>query len=202
MNVPTVDLTQLRNSGNPWPFVDPLTAKKDCNVAKTAEALFHFNHTKLTAKETRHMGGAPGPVPTGNRLTTNVFEAAGMVRGTDFITANPKPLESLKQLLREGWYVGLYVDYGVLNRLGAKTGDHNYTGLHCVGLWGWRRSLQGRLVWDHDPLFDGRRPRIPFGRQHVPFGPLMFAAQAAVPQQIQGAPASGLWTGWAVKIPL
>lgn len=202
MNVPTVDLTQLRNSGNPWPFVDPQTAKKDCNVAKTAEALFHFNRVKLNAQQTRKIGGAPGAVPTGNHLTVNVFENAGMVRGTDFITANPKSIESLKQLLRDGWYVGLYVDYGVLNRIGAKTGDHNYTGLHAIGVWGWRRTSQGRQVWNHDPLFDGRRPSIPYGRQHVLVGPLLMAAQAAVPKQISGAPASGLWTGWAVKIPL
>jgi hypothetical protein len=194
VNVPTLDIVQLNNHGNPWPFNDPATEKEDCNVAKTSEAVHYFNGAQLTAKQTRTAGHALSG-PTGTTLTNDVFQSQGMVKGTDYILARGVPIADLRHLyLRTGWYVGAFVNYGVLNHLGALTGDKNYNGIHCIGLWGWRRSVDGILVWDHDPLFDGRRPAIPFGRQHVPFDPIQHALEAYA--------GPGLWSGWAVKIPL
>lgn len=202
MNVPTLCLTQLNNNGNPWPFNDPVTEKFDCNIAKTAEAVFYFNGDKLTADQVRQMGNRVGPRPSGNGTTDKVFQKEGMVKGTDYELANPRPFTDLKDALYAGWYVGLYVDYGYLNRVGALTGDRKYTGLHCVGLWGWRRSTTGILVWEHDPLFDGRRAVIPMGRQHVVLAPLRKAAESAVVRQKLATDGTNLWSGWAVKIPL
>jgi hypothetical protein len=117
-----------------------------------------------------------------------------MVAGNDFITANGQPIAALRALLRSGWYACGFVDYGKLNDLGAPTGDRSYRGIHAIGLWGWRRMGSHRFVWDHDPLFDGRRANIPYGRQHVFFDPI---------QQALGEYAgTDLWSGWAVKIPL
>jgi len=209
VNVPTLDRTQLSNRGNAFPFVDPATETDDCNVSKVSEAIEYFNGHQLTAHEVRSAGHDLSG-PTGNVLARKVFLSEGLVDGTDFITANPKPLDDLRTLrLQPGWVAGVYIDYGVLNALAKgdpsiKTGDRNYTGIHCTLVWGWRRSHSpaGILVWDHDPLFDGRRPAIPYGRQHVSVGPLLAAAQAAVPKLVKGASATGLWCGWAVKIPL
>lgn len=201
MKVPTICRTQLNNRGNDFPFNDPQTEKKDCNVAVTSEGLELFNGIKLTAHDTRAQGGYPGAVPTGNNLTNKVFTANGLVKGQDYLLAKPRAFADLKTALRAGWFVGLYVDYGVLNAEGGVTGDKKYTGVHCVGVWGWRRK-HGILVWDHDPLFDGRRPAIPYGRQHVPFGPLRKAAESAVVRQRLSKDDTNLWSGWAIKIPL
>jgi hypothetical protein len=205
VNVPTIDLTQLNNHGNPWPFNDPATEKDDCNVAKTAEAVYLFNGHQLTAKQVRSIGHDLSG-PTGNVLARKVFLSEGLVDGTDFVTANPKPTATLRQLLHDGWYVGGYVDHGVLNATTLPTGDPHYTGVHCIGLWGWRAAKDAngkfvRLIWDHDSLFDGRRPAIPFGRQHVSFG-LVLPALASAAEKLTNQPGAGLWTGWAVRVPL
>lgn len=203
MNVPTLDLTQLNNRGNPWPLFDPNTKSFDCNVVKTIEVNKYATGHELTVQQARQIGGVPGAKPTGTVLTGRVLKSEGLVQGTDFILAKkPRLLPELKGYLHDGWYVGLFVDYEYLNKNGAVTGDRNYMGLHCVGLWGWRLTKGVRLVWEHDPLFDGRHPYVPFGRQHVPFWPLAHAAEAAIPKQFNGMDGTGKWTGWAVKIPL
>lgn len=194
MNVPTLDRTQLNNRGNGFPFFDPATAKKDCNVAKVSEAIEYFNGHRLTAQWVRRVGGYPGSVPTGNTLAQRVFQSEGMVKGTDFILAGKRPLADLHAYLRDGWYVGGYIDYGVATSVDLPSGDKKYTGAHCIGIWGWRRSKTGILVWDHDPLFDGRRAAIPYGRQHVNAAKVFKAMEA-----LAGA---DKWSGWAVKIPL
>lgn len=195
MKVPTIDLTQLNNNGNPWPLYDPATAKKDCNVVKSIEAVYLFNGHKLTVKQAR-AAGRTIQGPTGTGFTARLFRAEGLVKKIDFITAEKQPVVSLEQMLHDGWFVGAFVDDGVLNAGPTPSGDKLYTGTHAIGLWGWRRSHtpRGILTWDHDSLFDGRRPAIVYGRQHVSFGPIEDAMEAYA--------GVGLWSGWAVKIPL
>jgi len=193
MNVPMLDLTQLSDAGNPWPVHDPLTAKDDCNVVKTVEAVHYFNGAQLSARQAR-LAAHELSGPTGVNLAQAVFESQKMELGVDFFRANPRPIADLRAFCYAGQYTGLFVDYGYLNKVGFITGDKHYTGIHCVGVWGWRRSKNGILVWDHDPLFDGRRPAIPLGRQHVSLAILQSAAEAYA--------GAGFWKGWSVKIPL
>jgi hypothetical protein len=205
MTAPTFNRTQLHNKvtahgvllvSNDFPFVNPLTAGKDCNVAVTSECVELVKGVKLTSIQVRDLGG-DHIGGTGTGMTARTFLSQGMVEGVDWWRFYRQDIQVARDHLIAGHFVGLYVDYGVVNDLmGGKYAGSTYRGAHAIGLCGWWRANGKRMTWDYDPLFDGRdRPRAlpdaPFGRQKAPFAVLRKAGE--------GYSGAGLLSGYAVK---
>lgn len=212
----TLNRTQLHNRvqahgqelvSNAFPFVDPATAGHDCNVATTSASVELVTGAQLSAKQCRAIAGIPGDVGTGTVLATRVFESQGMRVGVDYVRFARRDVQLVRDLLRAGWYVTLFVDYDVVNDTdGGKYAGSVYRGAHAISVDGFmRRKVDGiwrRVVWDHDPLFDGRdRPKAlpdaPFGRQLVPFYVLRAAAEHYTTRHSPDL--SGCVSGYAVK---
>lgn len=167
---PSFCRTQLNDRGNDFPFHDPTTDSVDCNVATTSACVQLAKGTKLNAHQVRVMGGDLHG-PTGTAMSARVLGAQGLVPGTDFVRFKKVDVQRVRDLLGAGWFVVVYVNYGVINDNlgGAFSGAKTYRGPHAVGLAGWRRLNGKRVTWDYDPTFDGRKPGYPFGRQLAPF---------------------------------
>lgn len=191
---------------NDFGFVNPATRGHDCNVATTSASVEIVTGAKLSAAQCRQIAGVPGDVGTGTAFAVRVFESQGMKVGVDYVRYARRDAEVVRDLLRAGWYVTLFVDYEVINDLeGGKYAGSTYRGAHALSIDGWtRRKIDGRwrrVVWDHDPLFDGRDrpnalPDAPFGRQLVPFYVLRAAGEHYTARHSPGV--VGL-SGYAVK---
>lgn len=192
MPVSTTDRSQLNDNNNDFPFHDPVTDVVDCNVAKVSEGVGYSTNVKLNSKTARaEAHQAYGP--TGNVFAEAVFKARGMVPQVDYQILWSVPTSTIRELLRAGWYVTVYVDYGVLNSLDAATsGDRNYKGYHAIGMHGLFRGSQGLSTHKHDPLNDGRKASIQQGIVTVKFSHIRDAAYAYTKKP-------GFIQGWAVK---
>jgi hypothetical protein len=78
--------------------------------------------------------------------------------------------DTVYRKLKDGNFLHLPVDYGDLRSGYAPTGSFTFTGDHYVALLHAPRISRKKnyvVVWDGDPLFDGRRDNIPDGWQHT-----------------------------------
>jgi hypothetical protein len=168
--------TQLNDNGNLFPFHDPATDQVDCNVAQASQALELVTGVQLDAKATRTFGQeATGP--TGNVFARKAFMAQGLVAEIDYRMLWSAPTDDVRNLLKLGWYVVLYVDYGIINAQAPQiSGDKNFDGYHAIGLSDWWRGKLGVSVHYHDPLADGRHPLTPKGVQVAKFSNIRDAA--------------------------
>jgi hypothetical protein len=200
----TLNRSQLSDRNNDFPFHNPDTDGYDCNVAKASECVELVTKEKLPALEVRKLGGdLTGG--TGSRLARRVFASQGMVAGTDYQILNAVPTSIVRDLLRTGWYVVLYVKYDVLRDNEPNSiGDGHYSGAHAVGVSDFFYTGGTRTNNMHDPLNDGG-PRASLGHSapkgivQVRFKSLKEAAWA-YSRQYEGAAAdSYVLYGYAVK---
>lgn len=193
MPVKTTDLSQLSDANQPnRPTYQWSTRTVDCNVVKTCEAVGYVTGTLLNVHTARQQANQ-STGPTGLVFAHSVFVANGLVPGVDFQLLWQAPTDTIRQLLRAKWYLGVILDYGVLNSLTPETsGDRNFHGLHCVGIHGLWRGPMGLTTHKHDPLNDGRRPAIKQGIVNVKFGHIRDAAYAYTKKP-------GYIQAWAVK---
>lgn len=191
--------TQLNDNNNAFKFFDKKTAKVDCNVAQASQSCEILSGVQLDATTTRKLGrDLTGP--TGLYLAQNVFEAQGYMPVRDYLLLRKQPVQMVRDLLSTGWYVVLFVDYGVLNTLAPDiTGDKNYTGYHAIGIGDWWRGKLGRSVHYYDPLNDGRHAKTPKGVQVVKFSHVRDAAIAYSVDAEHGE--TGTVVGYAVNPP-
>jgi hypothetical protein len=137
---------------------------------------------QIDARDTRAIGQEPFG-PTGNIFALKAFRAQGLVAEIDYRMLWTVPTEDVRNLLKLGWYVVLYVDYGVINSKAPQiSGDKNFVGTpgqpayHAVGLSDWWRGSLGASVHYHDPLADGRHAKTPKGVQVAKFSNIRDAA--------------------------
>lgn len=209
MTAPTFCRTQLHDQvtahgvllvSNDFPFVgaDP---GHDCNVATTSASVQVVTGKKLTSYQCREIANDPSG-GTGGWFAVQVFKSQGMVAGVDFVRFVKRDVQVVRDLLKAGWYVTIFVTYAVINdNLDGKYAGSTYRGAHALSLAGWRvvkfNGVYRRAVWVYDPLFDGRdRPKLlpdaPFGRQRAPFWLYRHAAETYTGQV-------GIVSGYAVK---
>jgi hypothetical protein len=195
MKAPVYNRTQLNDRGNDFPFCNKPTASVDCNVAETSQAIQLVTGQQLTALHIRQVAGDMEG-GSGTTLATKAFLSVGMKAGEDFTRFRDVPVEQVRALLRDGWFVTGFIDYGVMIDVSAKkfVGSKTYRGAHAVSMAGWARVGGKRVVWDYDPLFDGRTRSgwtYPMGRQRVPFWMIRDA--------MAGYAGPGLASGYAVR---
>jgi hypothetical protein len=174
--------SQLNDKNNPFAFHNALTDSYDCNVAMASEAVELWSGKQLDAKTTRTLGkDLVGG--SGTSLARKVFKSQGMLEFTDFQILNGVPTDSVRTLLRDGWFVVLFVKYDVMREKAPDVvGDGNYAGAHAIAVtdW-WQRGV--RMVHYIDPLNDGRMSaslghKAPKGVQSVKFSHVRDAAWA------------------------
>jgi hypothetical protein len=184
--------SQLNDNNNDFGFHDALTAKTDCNVAMTSQGVELHNGLKLSAEACRALAHDPLG-PTGSIFARSVFEAQAMVSTVDYQILWGNPTQTVRDLLKAGWFVTLYIDYGKLTELAPSIScDKAFTGIHAVGLSDWFRGSLGASVHYHDPLADGRHPLTPKGVQTAKFSWIRDAGYAYTRKL-------GYLDGWAVK---
>lgn len=188
--------SQLDDLNNDFAFINKKTRKVDCNVAQASQCVEIVSGAQLDALTTRQLGhDLRGP--TGNALAHDVFVSQNFMPEVDYQMLWQQPVQKVRDLLLAGWYVVLYVDYGVMNQLAPSvTGDKNFTGYHAIGVSDWWRGPLGRSVHYHDPLNDGRHPHTPKGVQVVKFSAVRDAAIAFSVNAEHGA--AGTVYGYAV----
>lgn len=194
MKPPAYCRTQLSDRGNSFAFHNPATGKVDCNVAEISMGVEVHSGAQISASNIRVIGNDPSG-PTGTALANDVFLSLGMVPGVDYVRLWKVDVQRVRDLLEARWYVVGYVDYGVIVDTFPRSlqGSRVYRGLHAIGMAGWWRKDGKRVVWEYDPLFDGRHSGYPLGRQVAPFGLLREAMGAY-------ADGVGLVSGYAVKM--
>ncbi len=198
MPISTTDLSQLNDNNNVVPTFQPKTRTVDCNVVKVCEAQGYNKGVHLNVAAARAMAHqATGP--TGNVFAEKVFRAAGMTAQVDYQMLWSVPTQTVRDLLRAGWYVCLYVDYGNLNASEPLTsGDRGFNGtpeqpaIHAIGMHGLFRGSAGLSTHKHDSLNDGRKPSIQQGILTVKFSHIRDAAYGYTRKV-------GYVQGWAVK---
>jgi hypothetical protein len=100
-----------------------------------------------------------------------LFTNRGLKPPTALILRKVSWQTTFMRYVKQGYAAHLPVNYGVLRWTGrAPVGSEMFNGDHYVLLLhAPRRSKYGRvIVWDGDPLFDGRRDGIPKGWQQAP----------------------------------
>jgi hypothetical protein len=192
----TLCRSQLSDRNNDFPFHNAATGKVDCNIAQVSQCVELVTGIKLTAAQTRVIGHQPAG-PSGNVLARRVLAAQGLALETEYRMFWLTAVQTVRDLLKSGWFVVLYIDYGVMNQLAPdKTGDKNYTGYHAIAVSDFWRGRGGALVHYHDPVNDGRHANTPKGVQTVKFSAVRDAA-VAYATKTRGA--QGMVQGYAVK---
>jgi hypothetical protein len=198
MPIRTTDLSQLNDNNNVVPTYHHATRTVDCNVTKVCEAVGYNRGAHLNVAAARAMAHQTTG-PTGNVFAEKVFKASGMVPMVDYQMLWNVPTQTVRDLLRAGWYAVLYVDYGNLNASEPLTsGDRHFNGtptdpaIHAIGMHAFWRGKVGLSTHKHDPLNDGRRPAIQQGIVTVKFSHIRDAAYGYTRKV-------GFVQGWAVS---
>jgi hypothetical protein len=192
----TLCRSQLNDRNNAFAFADPKTATKDCNVAMLSEGL-ELSRLKalLSAAEIRQLGSELDG-PTGNVLARRVMVKLGLKPELEYRMLSIAPAQTVRDLLRAGWYVVQYVDCGWLQDHSPElVGDRFYRGAHAVALFDFWRGQLGASTHLANPLFDGRQRgswTAPAGVQSVKYSDIRDAAYAYTGNV-------GLTSGYAIR---
>lgn len=166
------------------------TAGDDCSVVTMANALRWASRGKVGPDAQSDVGRWAHQIRTWAGAPTDAAHSRGLRFRTETLRAyrDPNvarllsaaghsltatyhyraPWKAVFRALARGNAVHLPVQYGVLRRSGAPMGSSTFGDGHSVLLVGYVQNPRHQvLTWDGDPLFDGRRPDIPHGWQHV-----------------------------------
>lgn len=170
--------TQL---GRGTPVPGAMRGSLDCGVRAVQMGVDKVTHGEKvpTVPDIRKRMGESGPRPTSILDAQRAVESYVRIKGRKPLRYLVRwTIEGVRDAVRRGRMVQVAIDYGVFNRLMARTGDPGFTGGHSIDILG-QRQRRGRLWWLlWDALDDQRRPGIPKGPRWVPAVHIISAAEA------------------------